>query len=327
MTGTDTAVWVSGASSQLGVFLLPRLREAGFRVLALSRKAPAAPVKVADGVRWAIPDEAALPALVAAAAAAVAGGGPDYLVSCGPLPLARHIVESAPGLRRVVAFSSSSVLSKADSADAAERADMAAMARDEAALAAACAARGLPLLLLRPTLIYGCGLDRNVSLLAVIAGRFGAIPLAGKAAGLRQPVHADDLAALAVQALTAPAPLTLDSPACGGSTLTYREMARLIAAATPGRERGRERNRPRGRARLLTLPDWLLAGAVTALARFPRWRHLNAEMAHRQNRDLVFDDTPLRNILDWSPRPFEPTPADFEIPAHAQALQLRDPPS
>lgn len=311
----EPVAWVSGASNQLGVFLLPRLRAAGFRVLALSRKAPAAllpqALEVADGVRWANPDDAALPALAAA------DDGPGCLVSCGPLPLARRIVESAPGLRRVVAFSSSSVLSKADSADSAERASMAAMARDEAALAAACARRDLPLLLLRPTLIYGCGLDRNVSLLAAIARRFGAIPLAGKAAGLRQPVHADDLAALAVQALTAPTPVSLDSPACGGSTLTYREMARRIAAAAPGRVWGR--------ARLLTLPEWLLAGAITVLARFPRWRHLNAEMARRQNRDLVFDDTALRSTLDWSPRPFEPTPADFQIPAQARALQLRDP--
>jgi nucleoside-diphosphate-sugar epimerase len=307
----EAVAWVSGASSQLGVFLLPRLRDAGFRVLALSRKAPAAPLEVADSVRWASPDEAALPALAAAY------GGPDFLVSCGPLALALRIVESAPGLRRVVAFSSSSVLSKADSADSAERARMAAMAREEAALASACAERSLPLLLLRPTLIYGCGLDRNVSLLADLARRFGAIPLAGRAAGLRQPVHADDLAALAVRALTAPAPLSLDSPACGGSTLSYREMARRIAAAMP--------DRSRGRVRLLTLPEWLLAGAVAALSWVPRWRHLNAEMARRQNRDLVFDDTALRQALAWSPRPFEPTPADFQIPARAQTLQLRDP--
>ena len=307
VTDTGRVVWVSGASSQLGVFLLPRLRDAGFRVLALSRKAPVLPLEVADGVRWANPDAAGLAALAAADA------GPGCLVSCGPLELARRIVESAPGLRRVVAFSSSSVLSKADSADPAERARMVVMARDEAALAAACAERSLPLLLLRPTLIYGCGLDRNVSLLAALARRFGAIPLAGKAAGLRQPVHADDLAALAVQALTAPAPLSLDSPACGGSTLSYREMAQRIATATPRR------------VRLLTLPEWLLAGAVTALSWVPRWRHLNAEMARRQNRDLVFDDTALRRALAWSPRPFEPTPADFQIPAQAQALQLRDP--
>ena len=310
----EGVAWVSGASSQLGVFLLPRLRDAGFRVLALSRKAPAAPLEVAEGVRWVRPDDPAL--LVPAGESRSPGPGPrwtpDYLVSCGPLALALRIVESAPGLRRVVAFSSSSVLSKADSADSAERARMAAMAREEAALASACAERSLPLLLLRPTLIYGCGLDRNVSLLADFARRFGAIPLAGRAAGLRQPVHAGDLAALAVRALTAPTPLSLDSPACGGGTLSYREMAQRIAAATPRR------------VRLLTLPEWLLAGAVAALSRMPRWRHLSPEMARRQNRDLVFDDTALRQALAWSPRPFEPTPADFQIPVQAQTLQLRD---
>lgn len=296
--------WVSGASSQLGVFLLPRLHDAGFEVLALSRQAPQAPLAVAAGVRWARPDDST-PIRIGAA-----DGGPDCLVSCGPLDLARRIVQARPGLRRVVAFSSSSLLSKADSPDPAERGQMAALARAEEALVAACAERRLPLVLLRPTLIYGCGLDRNVSLLAAFARRSGVIPLAGKAGGLRQPVHADDLAGLAVRALTAAAPLDLVSPACGGSTLTYREMARRIAAAAPRH------------ARLLTLPGWLLTGVVTVLSRLPRWRHLNAAMVRRQNHDLVFDDSALRRALDWSPRPFEPTAADFEVPQNARSLQL-----
>jgi hypothetical protein len=49
---------------------------------------------------------------------------------------------------------------------------------------------------------------------------------------------------------------------------------------------------------------------------------VNAEMARRQNRDLVFDDSALRRSLGWSPRPFRPTPEDFRIPQRAQALQL-----
>jgi hypothetical protein len=74
--------------------------------------------------------------------------------------------------------------------------------------------------------------------------------------------------------------------------------------------------------RLLTLPESFLAGAVRILSPFGRRRGLNAEMVRRQNRDLVFDDTPLRNVLPWNPRPFNPTPADFQVPPHAQALQL-----
>ena len=293
-------VWVSGASSQLGVFLLPRLRAAGFSVLALSRRAPRSPLAVADGVTWAQPADGAAP-------------GPEFLVSCGPLDLARRLLAAAPGLRRVVAFSSSSVLSKAASGDRDERGRMGAMGGLEAELAAACAERGLPLLLLRPTLIYGCGMDRNVSLLAAVARRFRFIPVAGRAGGLRQPVHADDLADLAVRALTAAAPLGLVSPACGGNTLSYREMAQRIAAALPRR------------ARLLPLPEWLLAGLAPPLSRLFGWPGLNAEMVRRQNRDLVFDDSALRQALAWSPRPFEPTAADFAVPPFARCLQLPDP--
>ena len=49
---TQNVVCVTGASSQLGVFLLPRLRIAGFRVQALSRSAPLRPLEVAPGVTW-----------------------------------------------------------------------------------------------------------------------------------------------------------------------------------------------------------------------------------------------------------------------------------
>ena len=295
----ERTVCVSGATSQVGAFLLPRLRAAGFEVLALSRAAPE-PARAAGGLCWMQPREF------------FAGAAPSRmtcLVSCGPLELALRIVDSTPGLQRVVAFSSSSVLSKADSASAAERSAMAALAVAERELREACARRGLPLLLLRPTLIYGCGRDRNVSLLAAIARRFGLIPLAGPAGGLRQPVHADDLAALSVQALQAHEPADLLSPACGGDTIAYREMARRIAAAVPRR------------VRLLTVPEALLAGAVRAMARYPRWQGLDPEMVRRQNRDLVFDDSPLRQALPWNPRPFTPKPADFELPPQAQALQ------
>jgi hypothetical protein len=87
-------------------------------------------------------------------------------------------------------------------------------------------------------------------------------------------------------------------------------MAQRIAAAVPRR------------VRLLSLPGWLLAGLAPPLSRIAGWRALTAEMVRRQNRDLVFDDSALRQALAWSPRPFAPTAADFEVPSEARALQL-----
>ena len=153
-------------------------------------------------------------------------------------------------------------------------------------------------------------MDGNVSRLADMARRHGAIPLAGAAAGLRQPVHADDLADLAVRGLQANPPLDLASPACGGTTLAYREVAERIAAAQPRK------------VRLLCLPRGLMVALVRARMLLPGSRGVNPEMVRRQNIDLVFDDSTLRQTLGWSPRPFEPMPADFVVPEQCQALQL-----
>lgn len=303
--GRAESVCVTGASSQLGIFLLPRLRAAGYRVVAVSRNAPRQPEAVNGNVVWAHPER-----LMTGGREDALAGPPTFFVSCGPLDLAREVISRQRSLQCVVAFSSSSVLSKMGSADRGERGAMAVMAQQEADLAGICTQRQLPLLLLRPTLIYGCGRDRNVSLLAGLARRFGVIPLAGKAAGRRQPVHADDLAQLAVLALSANSPLTMTSAACGGSSLSYREMAEKTAAAVPRR------------VRLLTLPAGVMATAVRLLALFPRWGGLSAEMVRRQNRDLVFDDSALRQAVRWSPRPFAPTAADFEVPEQARVLQL-----
>ena len=295
-------VLVTGASSQLGVFALPRLQAAGFHALALSRRAPPSAIAVSEQVSWQNPG----PVLDEGAAAAGMPGA--SVLSCGPLDLATALVIKQAGLGRVVAFSTSSVLTKADSANQAESKHMAEIREQELRLKKHCEDRGVSLVLLRPTLIYGCGLDHNISTLARFGQRFGFIPLAGAARGLRQPVHADDLAALAVHALSIDHAIGLESVACGGSTLTYRQMTEQIAAACG--------------AGVRTLPPWLLAVAVRTASLLPAFSTINAEMVRRQGQDMVFDDTALREALDYNPRPFEPKAADFEVPKEALKLQL-----
>jgi nucleoside-diphosphate-sugar epimerase len=300
-------VLVTGASSQLGVFLLPRLVAAGFRVLAFSRRAPPCALDVSEQVRWQNPGpvlDRIIDTEVLPAAAAL------HLVSCGPLDLATALISSHTTLKRVVAFSSSSVLTKTSSANRAESEHMAEIREQEMRLKKLADDREITLVLLRPTLIYGCGLDRNISLLARFGRRFGFIPLAGKARGLRQPVHADDLAAVAVHALSIDSATALESVACGGSTLTYREMVEKTGASCDQR------------VRTLALPSWMLAAAVGVISMLPAFRAFNIEMVRRQGSDMVFDDSVLRKVLDYRPRPFEPGRADFQIPENAAKLQL-----
>jgi hypothetical protein len=59
------------------------------------------------------------------------------------------------------------------------------------------------------------------------------------------------------------------------------------------------------------------------LAWLPAAHGVNSGFFLRQNLDQVFDDGALRELVEFNPRPFEPTIADFSIPGYARALQPR----
>lgn len=302
-------VLVTGASSQLGVFLIPCLLSAGFRVIALSRKAPVAVPGGSRNLLWTQPRAVGIGCR---SESMEVNTQVDMLISCGPLELALEAVNRHHRLERIVAFSTSSIFGKLRSSDQKESNQIAAIATLESELIAHCERAGLALLCLRPTLVYGCGLDRNISLLAALIRRYGRIPVAGSATGLRQPVHAEDLAKTAVDALRAESPLSLVAPACGGSTLSYYEMIGRIFDSL---------NRPR---RIVRVPAGAMVSLAGLLAKLPEFSGLNREMVRRQNTDLVFDDTPLRQALNYKPRPFRPTPEDYEIPPPMQKYRLPD---
>lgn len=271
-------ILVLGGSSQIGHFLLPRLQASGERVLALSRH----PRTADAGVSWLqgrLPD--AVPPLPPLSA----------IISFGPLPaLAAWLAEAAlVDAPRVIATSSMSAQTKADSDVAAERAISRQLREGEAALAQACARHGCAWTVLRPTLIYGAGLDKSLSPIARRALRTRLFPLpAGR--GLRQPVHADDIA----QAVLA----ALDCPAAGGRIVSIGGGERLPAAEMFARVR---RSLPRATVPL-PLPGWLLRLLRHTLPR------LRGPLT-RLDTDLVADNAELQSLLGVRPRPFQPEPS------------------
>jgi nucleoside-diphosphate-sugar epimerase len=280
-------VLVLGGRSQVGYFLLGRLARAGVDACAAGRGA--APPWL-GAARWTRADlhVDALPD-----AATILGAGPlDGLVA--------WLERERPRPRVVVALSSTSVHTKADSDDPAERALVRDLRDAEARLAAWCGAHGAAWTTLRPTLVYGCGLDANLTRLARLARRWRVVPLPGRALGLRQPVHADDVAAAMLAAAARPAGRVLDLP--GGETLAYRDMVARVLACLPVR------------ARLVTLPVPLVRAAVRVLRLVPGYGDVGAATVERVARDLVFDGRPAQAALGWTPRPFRPDAAMFEPP-------------
>ncbi|GAB3730942.1 NAD-dependent epimerase/dehydratase family protein [Silanimonas algicola] len=217
----------------------------------------------------------------------------DAVLSLGPLDaFARAVAAGRVRAGRIVAFGSTSVHVKAGSPDPAERDVAARLATAEAALSAACRARGVACTVLRPTLVWGMGRDATLSRVVDLARRWPVLPLPRGAPGLRQPVHALDLADVAVAALAADVAAggAFDLP--GGESVAFGEMLwRSVAAAAP-----------RCRAVPLAWPWVAFAGRVHPGLR--GW-------ASRLAEDLVFDDRAARDAFGWAPRRFVPTLADF----------------
>ncbi len=270
---TERVVGLLGASSLVGECLLPQLASAGWQVSVCTRR----------GLPGASPE--VLPHWICVAPLWVL---PDYF----PLLLAH-------GAQRVVALSSTSVFTKADSSDAGEQAVAARLEEGERQLQSWAEAHGLAWVILRPTLIYGRGRDKNVSEVARLIRRWGFFPLLGQAEGLRQPVHAEDVAQACVAALLAPAATNCAYALSGGETLTYREMVARIFEAL-------------GKSpRPLTVPMGLFRLALKALRLLPRYRHWTPAMAQRMSEDLVFDHGAARRDLGFAPRAFVLPPGDL----------------
>lgn len=141
---------VFGASGQIGLPLLDRLGDAGWRVHAVSRQARSD----TPGRHWLQGDFAHVPVLLRDV---------DAIFSCGPLDLfARWYAASDIAAPRVVAFGSTSATSKHASEDDGERDVARRLLGAEAAVFEASEQRGAGATMLRPTLVYGAGRDATL---------------------------------------------------------------------------------------------------------------------------------------------------------------------
>ena len=288
----NTAQWlVFGLSGQVGDAFVRALGAVDPPCLALSRH----PRQPRPGVRWVqagFEGFADPPGPIAA------------IASLGPLDgFAAWLEGSRLAPARVVALGSTSVQGKRDSPDPAERALALALRTAELRLAAVAAERGIALTVLRPTLIYGNGRDRNLSRLVAAARRWRVLPLPANARGLRQPVHVEDVAAAVLTSLREPRPRPgfFDLP--GGETLPFDQMvARALAAGAP-------------RALRLPLPGPVFALGVRLLG---GGRGLGRGFLARLGQDQVYDGGPARDALGHAPRGFRPGPEAFPGPAAAQ---------
>ncbi|MDH3688465.1 MAG: glycosyltransferase [Gammaproteobacteria bacterium] len=278
-------VIVTGASSIIGGFLIPLLAEAGYEVLAISRRAK--PYRRDGHVIWAKADLVkGFPSVLAKRA--------RCLIHLAPIWVLPKYLDNAArvGIKRVVAFSSTSVLSKADSDDPGDQKLVALLADGESQSVKLATSKGIDLTLFRPTMVYAPGKDKNIDRLTTFIRRFGFFPVVGTCAGLRQPVHAEDLAQACRAALNNHSTFGKQYNLGGGQTLTYRELLLAIF------------DRIGIRPRILKVPPWALVAAVRVLALIPGFQDFSSGMVKRMQCDLCFDHAAAVRDFGYSPRAF-----------------------
>jgi hypothetical protein len=284
---------IFGASGAVGSFLIAGLRAEQLGATAWTYRTPAPAADVRDDILWRRID------LWRDADPSTA----TTLVSAGPLDAFACWLQrvDTPRLQRVTALSSMSIASKRDAADAAERALAGRLQAAEDSLRETCALRGVGCTLLRPCLIWGAAQDVSLTALYRAARKYRILPLPIHAGGLRQPVHAQDVAAAVFAALKDPRCIGAEIPLGGAEVLPVREMWRRVLVCAEARQ--------------LPVPRWTISLASHVLG--ARGAGLRAALQRWGNDQIA--DSEIAGVLlpDWRPRGFAPRSADFTLPLPA----------
>lgn len=277
-------VFLTGATTQIAIALMARLLREGVQVVALWHhemlpfKHPCLHLVQGDMEQDRLPfgDRKA-----------------EFFINTVPLPKLKtsHVVQFAEqGGKQVIAFSSTSITGKEDSRTQEEIDLVRALEHGEANLATVCDRMGITRTILRPTLVYGLGIDRNIMAIASFVRRFGFFPLNDPAEGKRQPVHADDLAQAVLQVAGNPQCFNKTYDLSGGETLSYKEMAARVMRAS-----GQE-------PKFWISPH--LPMIMDMLSHLTGNININGDIARRMNKDLAFEHVQAANDFGYAPRPF-----------------------
>jgi nucleoside-diphosphate-sugar epimerase len=205
----------------------------------------------------------------------------------------------ACGIKRIVCLSSTSVISKAHSDNLQEQQLSERLAHAETALQVWAANHQVQWIIIRPTLIYGDGKDKNITAISRFIRLFKCFPILETAQGLRQPVHARDVATACLVTLHNADISHRVYTLSGGETLTYAAMVTRIFETL---------QLP---ARIIPVPRWLFQCVIHCLRCFPRYRHLTIDMVERMNQHLDFSHTELNSDTGFTPSAFILTRKDL----------------
>ncbi len=276
---------ILGGSSLVAFYLMQRLSAEGLSADVISRRKIDVPsplrflqLNLTEARNWVAPEG-------------------SIVISLVPLWILARTMSRFIGVQSIVALGSTSRFTKANSVDIKDRALAEGLEMAENIVRAYSLKGNIAYSVLRTTMIYDCLRDQNIARIARFIRRFHFFPLAAPGKGLRQPIHADDVAKAIINALGNNHIYDQILNIAGGEVLTYRDMVERIFIAL------------KQKPRFATVPTKILQTGFRWASRF-RLIQENAfghTIFQRMNEDLIFDVSEGLEKLNYQPRKFEPT--------------------
>lgn len=272
---------VLGGNGLVGRYILKKLASVGASGVVVSRMRP----DLAPGFRWVKTSDVLSGARQLPTA--------NCILSTWPIWVLSEQIEKFKTARQLIALSTASVVSKRNSADPLERELVEKVTAAEAHVRTIAHASGMTHTLFRPTIIYDGVTDRSINLIAQTIQRFGFFAIAGHGQGLRQPVHASDVAEAVLRSVGHPGVANETLFLTGGETLDYRTFVGRISESI---------GKP---PHIIAVPGFMLRWAVQLMRRVG-WTTFSPSLVDRMNEDLAFDGSELVRRLNFQPRAFHP---------------------
>ena len=270
-------IFLTGATGYTGRFVLDALVKAGEHVRCLVRRD--SPIRKLEGVSFHTGDLERPESFVDALA------GCTSAISVAHIRFAPQIADACrkAGVIRAVFFSSTRRFSKIEDASV-----NAVIAGEEAVVAS-----GLDYTLLRPSMIYGPGDDRNLSRLYAFLNRHRLMPIFGTGNNLVQPVYVEDVATATMEALWRTMAIGRAYTIAGPRPMTYCDMIDTLAEAA-------------GRLVLKVHIPLFVARPLVGLC--DKWMPnfpLKLDQVRRMGENRMFDISEALRELRFVPRSFE----------------------
>jgi len=151
---------------------------------------------------------------------------------------------------------------------------------------------GLDYTIVRPSMIYGSELDRNMHRLLRFLDHSPVFPMFGSGENLWQPVYHEDCAKGVYEALVRPAAIGQSYDLPGAEPLTYLELVRTAASALGKKPR------------IVRLPLGPVRRSLAAAERLRLPLPVKSEQVLRLREDKAYPYDKAKRELDYAPRSF-----------------------